>query len=305
MIKLSNGHELRYIVASGAAGFDGQWWLHEKPLVWLGLIKPELFTIGIRTLTRYPRLYPVSNLSWRRPRTWLPWSSQSCIRFLPGGGAINKVGLYNPGIDLWIDTIYPRIKNTKTPLIGSINGNEEELMYTAKKFNDRPPFVALELNESCPNTGHPMDQANTVIKSVLAVKKVSSLPLILKVSVDQDYLAIARGVAGAVEAISLNTVPWKLVFPDKESPLEKIGKPGSGGGGVSGPPAQRLNWTAVTYLAKQGLVPVIGPSAMNSDDVYKLECRGAKAISFGTIHLRTPWRPTSIVLGEMRKNRQN
>ncbi len=72
MITLSNGHKLEYVVASGALGFDGKGWFWERPLVWLGLMRPDLFTIGIRTLTYHPRMYPTSNLSWVRPWTWAP-----------------------------------------------------------------------------------------------------------------------------------------------------------------------------------------------------------------------------------------
>ena len=99
MIRLSNGHWFKYMVASGALGFDGRgyWW--ERPLVWAGLIKPELFTVVLRTLTLKPKLYPESNLSWIRPSTWLPWSSRSCVQFLPDDGVVNKVGLWNPGFE--------------------------------------------------------------------------------------------------------------------------------------------------------------------------------------------------------------
>ena len=48
-------------------------------------------------------------------------------------------------------------------------------------------------------------------------------------------------------------------------------------------------------LADQGALPVIGPSVMEADDVRLVTDRGAKAVSFGAIHLRTPWKPTQIV----------
>ena len=66
-------------------------------------------------------------------------------------------------------------------------------------------------------------------------------------------------------------------------------------GGVSGKPAQKHNWAAVEALAKQGSLPVVGPSAMEFEDMKKLRKLGAKAISFGAIHLRTPWKPTSFI----------
>src|SRR3990167_7690284 len=101
MISLTNGHSLKWLVASGAMGFDGLGWFWERSLVALGLIRLELFTVTLRTLTRHPRPYPISNLSWWRPWTWLPWSSCSCVQILPFGIVGNKVGLYNPGFDHW------------------------------------------------------------------------------------------------------------------------------------------------------------------------------------------------------------
>jgi len=161
------------------------------------------------------------------------------------------------------------------------------------------PFdlVALEVNDSCPNTGHAKKQAEVIIENVKAVKSVSRHPIIIKVSVDQDYLAIAYGLKGVAEAISINSVLWSIVFPNGEtSPLWKLEKRvGGGGGGVSGKPAQKHNWKAVEDLAKQGALPVIGPSIMEFSDLDKLRALGAHAFSFGAIHLRTSWKPTSIV----------
>lgn len=284
MITLSNGYTIKYMVASGALAFDGKGWPWERPLVWLGLVKPELFTIVIKSLTRNPR---VGNLRW-----WKPWS---CVRLI-SGGAVNKVGLTNPGIEWWCREVAPHIDFTESQIVGSIFGEERELVEMAEMLN-RFGLVALEVNVSCPNTGHAIEQAEMVINSVKAVKRASRHPIIVKVSADQDYLAIARGLVGIAEAVSLNSVPWKTVFTNGEqTPLWKLEKQvGGGGGGVSGKPAQKHNWAAVEALAKQGALPVIGPSIMEFEDVESVRKLGAKAVSFGAIHLRTPWKPTSIV----------
>lgn len=288
MIKLSNRHAFEYMVASGALAFDGQGWLWERPLVWLGLIKPELFTVVIKTLTRNPR---AGNLRW-----WKPWT---CVRLIPGG-SVNKVGLTNPGVEWWCREVGPKLDFKKFPTAGSIFGDEKELVEMAEMLNCFD-LVALEVNVSCPNTGHAIEQAEMVVNSVKAVKRASRHPVIVKVSADQDYLAIARGLVGIAEAISLNSVPWKTVFTNGEqTPLAKLeNQVGGGGGGVSGKPAQKHNWAAVESLAKQGSLPVIGPSIMEFDDMGHVRKLGAKAVSFGAIHLRTPWKPTKIVQREM------
>ena len=103
MITLANGHKFKYMVASGALAFDGKGWPWERPLVWLGLIKPELFTVVIKSLTRNPR---PGNLRW-----WKPWT---CVRLIPGG-SVNKVGLTNPGIEWWCKKVGPKLDFQKFP----------------------------------------------------------------------------------------------------------------------------------------------------------------------------------------------
>jgi dihydroorotate dehydrogenase (NAD+) catalytic subunit len=298
VIRLSNGHNIEYVVASGALGFDGQGWWWERLLVWLGFIKPELFTVVLKTLTLNPRK---GNLCWHKPWTWLPWSPWSCVRFVKGG-AVNKVGLTNPGLDDWARNVGPYLDYRKYALVGSIYGTREELVTMAVRLNNFN-FVALEVNVSCPNTGHPMDEAQEVIASVKAVEEVSRHPVIVKVSVDQKYFEIAQGLKGIAGAVSLNSVPWKRIFSDQPSPLarleKKLGEKNPNGGGVSGKPAQTHNWAAITSLRLQHALPVIGPSVMEYGDIEEVRIRGAQAVSFGAIHLRTPWRPTQFVLKEM------
>jgi dihydroorotate dehydrogenase (NAD+) catalytic subunit len=287
-IKLSNGHEIQYVVASGALGFDGLGWSWERPLVWLGLIKPELFTVVLKTLTFHPR---VGNLRW-----WKPWE---CVRLIPGG-SVNKVGLTNPGIEWWCREVGPKINFKKFSIAGSIFGDEKELVEMAEMLNGFD-LVALEVNVSCPNTGHAIEQAEMVVKSVKAVKAVSRHPIIVKLSAEQDYVAITKGLAGVIEAVSLNSVPWHMVFGDEPSPLRRLEKRvAGGGGGVSGKPAQKLNWRAVRYLVEGTIVPVIGPSIMKYSDLDTLDKLGAKAYSFGAIHLRKPWLATRIVLKHLK-----
>lgn len=300
MITLSNGYSFEYMTASGSLEFDINGWPWERPSVKLGLIKPELFLNAIKTLTRHNR---PGNLHW-----WNPWT---CVRPIPGG-AVNKVGLTNKGVEWWCKKIGPKIDFNRIKVAASIFGTEDELVEMAVMLNQFP-FVALKVNPSCPNTGHALQTTKMVVDSVKAVKQVSVHPIILKISAAQDYLAIARELQETIEAISLNSVPWEMVYPKTRSPLWRLEKKvGGGGGGVSGIPAQKFNWKAVRELADQNLVPVIGPSVMSYEDLAKVRALGAKAISFGTIHLPSypvwlkPWtiftnpcKPTIFVKKEL------
>jgi dihydroorotate dehydrogenase len=284
MIELSNGHVLEYAVSSGSLAFDGRGWPWEKPLVRAGLIRPELFTVVLKTLTRRPR---AGNLRWHKP-----WS---CVRLLPGG-SVNKVGLTNPGVDWWCRDVAPGLDYRRQPLVASIFGDPGELAEMTAMMN-RFDLVGIEVNPSCPNTGHALETAEAVIRGVAAVKAVSRHPVIVKVSASQDYCAIARGLVGVAEALTLNSIPWELAFPGARTPLWRLEqRVGGGGGGVSGRPAQHLNWRAVRDIAAEGTLPVIAPSIMDFSDLERVRALGARAVSFGAIHLRTPWKPTSIVL---------
>ena len=284
MIKLSNGHVLDYVVASGSLAFDGRGWPWEKPLVRAGLIRPELFAVVLKTLTRRPR---AGNLRWHKP-----WS---CVR-LVSGGSVNKVGLTNPGVEWWCRDVAPGLDFRGQSLVASIFGDANELGDMASMMN-RFDLIALEVNPSCPNTGHALETADAVIRGVEAVKAVSRHPVIVKVSAGQDYRAIARGLVGTAEAIALNSVPWEMAFPERRSPLWRLERQvGGGAGGVSGRPAQTLNWRAVREIASDGTLPVIAPSIMEFADLERVRALGAEAVSFGAVHLRTPWKPTAIVL---------
>src|SRR3990167_7586005 len=286
MIRFSNGHTFEYMTASGALSFDGKGWPLEQPWRWIGLLDPTLFTSVTKTLTLRPT---EGNLRWYNPFR--------CLR-LVRGGVINAVGLSNPGINWWCRKIGPSVNSTKIPLVASIFGEPEELAEMARILNGFD-LVGLEINTSCPNTETCILQDTArVIASCQTVKSKSSLPIILKVSVTHDVSQIMREVGNLVEAISINSVPWAIVFPNRQSPLKNLG-----GGGVSGKTAQQFTWGLVKKLTELTTIPVIGPSVWNFDDLGKIRGLGAKAISFGSIFMCHPWRPTLYVRKELKQMR--
>ena len=286
MIRFSNGHTFEYMTASGALSFDGKGWLWEQPWRWIGLLDPTLFTSVTKTLTLRPT---EGNLRWYNPFR--------CLR-LVRGGVVNAVGLSNPGIDWWCRKIGPSVNSTKIPLVASIFGEPEELAEMVRILNDFD-LVGLEINASCPNTETCILQDTArVIASCEAVKTNSRLPLILKVSVTHDISQIVKEVENLVEAISINSVPWAVAFPKCRSPLEILG-----GGGVSGKVAQPFTWSLVKKLAELTTIPVIGPGVWDFDDLTKVRSLDAKAVSFGSVFMCYPWRPTLYVQKELKQMR--
>jgi len=284
MISLSNGHSFEYIAASGALAYDGRGWLWEWPLRWLGLLDPSLFTIVTKTLTVQPR---EGNLKWSHP-----WSSIAWLN----GGTVNAIGLTNPGLNWWLRTVVPRLSKLPTNLICSITDDDPLVLGAMAQALRDAPIQGIELNASCPNSEHEISRnAETVIRAVREIKEKGRHPLILKLSVNQDYLGIAKASEGFVEALSINSVPWRHAFPSQKSPLSHLG-----GGGVSGQVAQKWTWKMVKELSRNTKIPVIGPGIWEYEDLDRLRQIGAKALSFGSIFMRYPWRPSAFVRRDMK-----
>lgn len=282
LIQLSNGHKFEYCAASGALSFDGKGYLWEWIFKWFGFLNPSLFTVVIKTLTKEPRK---GNLQWFNPL--------SCIRLF-SNGVVNAVGLTNPGIEWWCQKIGPRVNQDKISLVGSIfSENTKEIALMATMLNDFD-LVGLEINVSCPSVERGF--TTRIIENCQAVKEKSRFPIILKLSVVHDVETIIPQLEGVIEAISINSVPWSLVFPGRKSPLVHFG-----GGGISGKMAQPFTWRFVERLVDITSIPVIGPSVWDFSDIEKLRKLRAKAISFGSVFLKYPWRPTNFVHKDKKK----
>lgn len=288
MITLSNSHLLEYMAASGASAYRGRYWPWEKPLVWMGAIDPALFTHVTKTLTWEPR---VGNLRW--------WNPFGCIRVWVDG-TLNAVGLTNPGFWWWYHAIGQNLDSTQQKLVASITGNLFELREMAKALNE-VEVVAVELNCSCPNTGEDLAaQAYQVVESCTLVHSVCRHPLIAKLSVQHPWPQIVPHLKDLVEAISINSVPWSMIYPGRRSPLHHLG-----GGGMSGSRAQQHTWPMIRQLVHLTDIPVIGCSVWTYPDLQTLWHMGVGAISFGAVHIPFPTRPTWMVRREKKERRRN
>lgn len=280
LINLSNGHKFQFMAASGALGFDGQGWPWEKPLRLLGILDPSLFTVVTKTVTLNPK----------RGRNPL-----QAVRFIKGG-VVNSLGLGNPGIYALVE----KIRDTNLSLIVSIAGSGSELVSIIKILNELTMIKGIEINVSCPNIGYDITDSHSLSNIIGCTKLASEIsrhPLLLKLSPVQPYLTIANETqAMNFEAISINSTPWKAIFPDQKSPLKKFG-----GGGISGKVTRPLVWEMIRRLSDCSPISIIGSGVWEESDIEKLFALGAKAASFGSIFLRHPCRPTLYVRRFYRK----
>jgi len=305
MIKLSNGHQLEFVAASGSLAFDGRGWPWEWPLRWLGLLDPSLFTIVTKTIMPAPWK---GNLQWHAPWRVVKFLSAQGNVINPVlllarpnllAGAVNAVELTSPGLEIFLERDCPVIERAGCKVIISITRERGlSCKKMARRLNGQRNVVGIEYNASCPNTDPVLLQnAEIVARNCYGIKEVSDYPLLLKLSYTQPYIEIARSVEGIVEAISINSVPWKIIYPDRESPLAKYG-----GGGVSGKNAQPFAWRMVSGLSRETKIPVIGPSVWEYEDIIRLKRLGASAVHFGTIFF-LPWKPTGYVKRWLREQR--
>lgn len=280
MIKLSNGHAFSYIAASGALAYDGSGWPWEHPLRWMGLVDPRFFTVVTKTLTYLPRK---GNLRW-----YAPWR---CVRLLKEG-VVNAIGLTNPGFRWWCGRIGPRIDRSKIPIIVSIRSeNCDELAEMAHALSTYD-IVGLEFNASCPNSEKEKMASPAFIREACARIKEAApqVPLGIKLGLIPTVPELVKAAEPFVEFFQINSVPWGELFPERISPLRRYG-----GGGVSGKVAQGATWQLYDKISALTATPVVAPSVWTIDDLTVLDTKGAQAVSFGSVFLRHPTRPTQIV----------
>ena len=207
-------------------------------------------------------------------------------------GMLNAVGLQNHGVDYFISTIYPRIKDIDTQIIVNVSGSSiADYVAVCEKLNNLENINAVEINISCPNVkqggmafGTTCAGAEGVVKAVRAAYKKT---MIVKLSPNvTDITEIAKAVeAAGADAVSLtNTFLGMAINVETRKPyLSTIT------GGLSGacirPIAVRMVWQTAHAVG----IPVIGLGGiMNGRDAVEFLLAGASAIQVGTANFIDP-----------------
>ena len=207
-------------------------------------------------------------------------------------GMLNAVGLQNKGIDHFVETIYPRIKDIDTNIIVNVSGSTiEDYCTVAERVNALENIPAIELNVSCPNVkqgGMAFGVTCAGIEQVVsAVRKVYDKHLIVKLSPNVTNiaeLALSAEASGADSVSLINTMLGMAIDAEKRRPkLSTIT------GGLSGacvkPVALRMVW----QVSKAVKIPVIGLGGISSaTDAIEFMLAGASAIEIGTANFIDP-----------------
>lgn len=207
-------------------------------------------------------------------------------------GMLNCVGLQNKGVEYFINSIYPTIKDIDTNMIVNVSGScIEDYGECAARINELERIPAIELNISCPNVKHggmafgtTTEGAASVVKEV---RKRYNKTLIVKLSPNvTDIAEIAKAVeAEGADSVSLiNTLMGMAIDIEHRKSLLSIGT-----GGLSGPAVKPVAVRMVHQVAKAIKVPVIGLGGISTaEDAIEFFMAGATAIQIGTANFLDP-----------------
>ena len=216
-------------------------------------------------------------------------------------GMLNAVGLQNKGIDYFVETIYPRIKDIDTNMIVNVSGSTiEDYCAVAEKVNALENIPAIELNVSCPNVkqgGMAFGVTTTGIEQVVsAVRKVYDKHLIVKLSPNVTSiadLALAAEASGADSVSLINTLLGMAIDAEKRRP-----KLSTVTGGLSGACVKPIALRMVWQVAKAVKIPVIGLGGISSaTDAVEFLLAGASAIEIGTANFIDPTITVKVAQG--------
>ena len=209
------------------------------------------------------------------------------------GSMRNAIGVPNPGVRRWAESILPDMMDANVAVVASIWGvDAERVIEAARILAAYPGPIAWEVNLSCPNTEHPgspvaheADAASAVCRAVRELAP-DNVAIWAKLAPDAEHVVdvgVACFVAGADAVTVSNTYRADAMNPT----LPQLG---GGPGGMSG------------SVLRQYVRPIVEKFGASHSDVSVIACGGvlsseiamdyiglgAKAVQIGTASLFDP-----------------
>lgn len=206
-------------------------------------------------------------------------------------GMLNSIGLENPGVEVFLNEILPRIKKYNMNIIVNISGSTVEEYGILAEMLNIPEIAAVELNVSCPNVkeggiifGTDPKMAASVVREA---KKKTSKPVIIKLSpnvADIKIMAKAAEDAGADAVPLINTLLGMSININTRKPVL-----GNITGGLSGPCVKPVALRMVYEVRGAVKIPIIGMGGISSaEDAIEFFLVGADAVAVGTANFVNP-----------------
>ena len=223
-------------------------------------------------------------------------------------GMLNSIGLENPGVDYFLETTLPQLRQYDVPVIVNIYAHSYEDYGKVAKKLDVEGVDALEINISCPNVkegGIAFGQDPKAVEAITReVKKHAKQPVIMKLSPNvTDITVMAKAAeAGGADALSLiNTLTGMKIDVNKRA-FAIANKTG----GLSGPAVHPIAVRMVYQTAQAVNIPIIGMGGIATpEDAIEMILAGASAVSVGTANFYNPNATIEIIDGieaYMKKN---
>ena len=264
------------ITASGCYGF-GQEYAPAIPPEALGAICTKCVTLEPRAGNKPPRVVETP------------------------AGMLNSIGLQNPGVDGFLRTELPWLREHQARVIVNIAGRTiAEYGQLVAKLDGAPGIAAIEVNVSCPNVEREGMAFGVSAKSteavMRAVRRETSLPLICKLTPNvTDVVEIARAAeeAGADVISLINTLLGMSIDTATQKPVL-----GNVFGGLSGPAVRPVAVRMVWQVRQAVKLPIIGMGGIaDARDAMEFILAGASAIMVGTACFTNPLAPLEVAAG--------
>lgn len=231
-----------------------------------------------------------------------PWPGRPSPRMAPTeAGMLNGIGIQNPGIDAWVESVGSALRALPLPVWGSAVGHRADGFVTVTTGLERAGAAAVEVNLSCPNLDGDVMFAldpSAAAEVVGHVRAATGLPIGAKLSPNsENIVAVAEAVATAgADWVVLTNTAWGFgVDLETRRPLL------SGGvGGYSGPAVKPLAMRCVWEVSRAiPNLPIVGcGGVVRGTDVIEFMMAGAHAVALGTVHFAEP-RAARRILAEV------
>lgn len=226
---------------------------------------------------------------------------------------LNAVGLSGPGAEFLMSQGHWQRRREPFMLSFMAIGNDsvaQEFQTVGfanliRKYTFLNKF-AIQLNVSCPNTGHDTTETAKAAKPLLDVLEQLDVPILVKINLltsVEDAKAIEDHPACA-GLVCFNTLPFANIPDYKKRRFFQAGEPGKspipypGGGGLSGQPIFSMTYDWLRRAESAGFKkPIIAGGGVTSvrdvDMLAELNC--VKGISLGSVAITRPWRMKKLI----------
>jgi len=277
-----------------------------------------------KTATLPARIYPENSntklVDTYKVAEFCPPSIWWSIKSLWKGYMLNAVGLAGPGLAVLLG--YGKWQQRNEPLQISVmlmeKGLEDRLAEAGaicrmilKNMDPRVRY-ALQINFSCPNTGHEQSKDVEGIIPILELcrKILPGVPLIPKFDLLVEPETISRLKPYCDAFCVANTIPfgkkesaqwWCRLFRDGRSPLVQQLSPyvkGTFEGGLSGAPLfpVLVKWLEEMEKHDSSVSIIAGGGIMKKKDIKRLsEFRIVRGVALGSVAIMRPWRLQGLI----------